>query len=77
VVRHRLLRRHATVTWDERLGLWVEGMSVEATRYWVLTLGVGRIGSAWELSIRIWNWRCWMHRTTGLVGTVVMVLPRL
>jgi hypothetical protein len=77
VVRHRLLRRHATVTWDERLGLWVEGMSVEATRYWVLTLGVGRIGSAWELSIRVWNWRWTMYRPARLVGAVIKILPRL
>jgi hypothetical protein len=74
---YRLRRRHATVTWDKRLRLGVEGMSVEATRYWVLTLGVGGIGSAWELSIRIWNRCCWMHRTTGLVGTVIVGLPRL
>lgn len=77
MVRYRLLRGHATITWDKRLCLRVEGMSVKATGYWVLTLGVGRIGSAWELSIRIWNRSCWMHRTTGLVGTVIMVLPRL
>jgi len=77
MVRYWLLRRHAIITWHKRLRLWVEGMSVEAARYWMLTLWVGRVGSAWKLSIRIWNRRCWMHGTTGLVGIVIVVLPRL
>ncbi len=47
MVRYRLLRGHTTVTWDERLRLGIESMSIEATGYWVLTLWVGRIGSTW------------------------------
>jgi hypothetical protein len=77
MMRYWLLRGHASVTWNERLCLRVEGMSIEATRNWVLTFWVGRIGGAWELSIGVWNWRWTMYRPARLVGAVIKILPRL
>ncbi len=55
VVGHRLRDLHSAIAWDEGLSLWVESMSVEASRDWVLTLGICWVCRTWQLSERIWN----------------------
>lgn len=68
--RRRLHRPHP-VTRYKRLGLGIEGMTVEAARDWVLTLWVTGIDIGWKRAISV-GYPVWRHwRDSRLVRTRV------
>ena len=84
VMRDRLRNWKTRIVWDERLGLWVERVSIEASRNRMLTLWISRIDGTRQLakSIRNRTWgsstgRLWLVRGLVLVHRLLLLLPLL
>jgi len=83
-MRDRLRNWKTRIVWDERLGLWVERVSIEASRNRMLTLWISRIDGTRQLakSIRNRTWRSstgrlWLVRGLVLVHRLLLLLPLL